>query len=167
MDNDPIGSDHLTILRRLATGNNAFRGDNHALPVLQELVNDGMTFVVFPLVFEYGGFTSPWYYNFGEMVDAIEQVLEVCRTRKLCLVLRRLTFLYQGSRLLPRALSRTLGESSDIYRYTLSLNGQSRIWQTTIYSSILWVEQCKTLRSILCAVRRPSPLGRIFQSVIT
>lgn len=77
MDGDPTGEGHLTALRRLAMGNDAARGDNHTLPVLQELTYNGMTFAVFPLVSPSNGFERPWYYNFWEAVDAVEQVLEV------------------------------------------------------------------------------------------
>jgi hypothetical protein len=69
------GGNHLTALRRLATGRIASRGDNHAVPVLREIVYEDMVFAVFPLMDT--GFDAPWYYNFGEIVDAVEQVLEV------------------------------------------------------------------------------------------
>lgn len=62
-------------LSRLATGHNALRGTNHAVPVLQELVHDDMIFAVFPLLS--WGFDYPWFYRFSEVVDAVEQVLEV------------------------------------------------------------------------------------------
>ena len=69
------GLNHLTALRRLATGPIACRGDNHIVPVLREIVLDDMVFAVFPLMDE--GFHGPWYYDFGELIDAVDQVLEV------------------------------------------------------------------------------------------
>ncbi|KAF8523030.1 kinase-like domain-containing protein [Gautieria morchelliformis] len=68
------GLNHLAALRRLGTGAVAFRGDNHIVPMLREIVLDDMTFVVFPLLHD--GFDSPWYYNYGEVLDAVYQVTE-------------------------------------------------------------------------------------------
>jgi hypothetical protein len=69
------GERHRMALARLATGDNALRGTNHAVPVLQELVHDDMIFVVFPLLSS--GFDHPWFYRFSEVLKAVEQVLEV------------------------------------------------------------------------------------------
>jgi hypothetical protein len=69
------GERHRMSLSRVATGDNALRGTNHAVPVLRELVHDDMIFAVFPLLSM--GFTWPWYYRFSEVLDAVEQVLEV------------------------------------------------------------------------------------------
>jgi hypothetical protein len=66
---------HLAALHRLGTGLIASRGDNHTVPMLQEIVRGDMVFAVFPLMHE--GFESPWYYDFSELVDSVEQVLEV------------------------------------------------------------------------------------------
>jgi hypothetical protein len=69
------GERHRTALSRVATGNNALRGNNHVVPVLQEIVHDDMIFAVFPLMAD--GFDDPWFYHFSEVLDAVEQVLEV------------------------------------------------------------------------------------------
>jgi hypothetical protein len=69
------GERHRTALSRLATGDNALRGSNHAVPVLQELVHEDMIFAVFPLLSF--GFDYPWFYRFSEVLNAVEQVLEV------------------------------------------------------------------------------------------
>jgi hypothetical protein len=69
------GERHRAALSRLATGNTALRGDNHAVPVLREIVHGDMTFVVFPLMSM--GFDHPWYYRFSEVIDVVEQILEV------------------------------------------------------------------------------------------
>jgi hypothetical protein len=69
------GERHRMSLSRLATGDNALRGDNHAVPVLREIVHDDMIFAVFPLLSM--GFDYPWYFRFSEVLDAVEQVLEV------------------------------------------------------------------------------------------
>ncbi|THH19667.1 hypothetical protein EW146_g1547 [Bondarzewia mesenterica] len=68
------GERHRVALSRLATGNDALRGDNHVVPVLKEIVHDDMTFAVFPLLST--GFSEPWYYRFSEVLDAVEQILE-------------------------------------------------------------------------------------------
>ncbi|KAF8523035.1 kinase-like domain-containing protein [Gautieria morchelliformis] len=68
------GLNHLAALRRLGTGDVAFRRDNHIVPMLREIVLDDMIFVVFPLLHD--GFDSPWYYNYGEVLDAVYQVTE-------------------------------------------------------------------------------------------
>ena len=73
-----IGADrderHFAALSRLATGDNALRGDNHIVPVLKEIVHEDMTFVVFPLMAS--GFDYPWFYRFSEVLNAVEQILE-------------------------------------------------------------------------------------------
>ena len=69
------GERHRMSLSRVATGDNALQGRNHAVPLLQELVHDDMVFAVFPLLSM--GFTYPWYYNLAEVLNAVEQVLEV------------------------------------------------------------------------------------------
>ena len=73
-----IGEDrvekHRVSLSRVATGHNALRGNNHAVPVLCELVHDDMIFAVFPLLSR--GFNDPWFYRFSEVLDAVEQVLD-------------------------------------------------------------------------------------------
>ena len=69
------GERHRMSLSRVATGDNALQGRNHAVPLLQELVHDDMIFAVFPLLSM--GFNWPWYYNFSEVLNDVEQVLEV------------------------------------------------------------------------------------------
>ena len=69
------GERHRTSLSRLATGDNALRGDNHTVPVLRELVHDDMIFAVLPLLLV--GFDRPWFYRFSEVLDAVDQILEV------------------------------------------------------------------------------------------
>ena len=69
------GERHRMSLSHLATGHNALRGTNHAVPVLQELLHDDMIFAVFPLLSR--GFNHPWFYRFSEVLGAVEQILEV------------------------------------------------------------------------------------------
>ena len=69
------GERHRMALSRLAIGDNAMRGTNHAVPVLEEFVHGDMIFAVFPLL-SYG-FDSPWFFRFSEVLDAVKQVLEV------------------------------------------------------------------------------------------
>ena len=69
------GERHRNALSRVAKGDNALRGTNHAVPVLQELVHEDMVFAVFPLLS--WGFDYPWFYVFSEVINAVEQVLEV------------------------------------------------------------------------------------------
>ena len=69
------GERHRNALSRVATGDNALRGTNHAVPVLRELVHEDMVFAVFPLLSF--GFDYPWFYHFSEVLNAVEQVLEV------------------------------------------------------------------------------------------
>ena len=98
------GERHCVALSRVATGNNASMGDNHTVPVLQQIVHNDMTFAVFPLMST--GFVNPWYYCFSEVLDAVEQILEVtifhslfkgwCSTRS------------PGNQFLSRATCRTL-----------------------------------------------------------
>jgi hypothetical protein len=77
------GLNHLEALRRLAVGNVGSRGDNHTVPVLRLIVLQDMTFAVFPLMSE--GFTTGWYDELHETIDAAIQLLEV----NLCFVFSR------------------------------------------------------------------------------
>jgi hypothetical protein len=73
---EDCGERHRVSSSRVATGDNALRGTNHAVPVLCELlVHDDMIFAVFPLLSM--GFNYFWFYGFSEVSDAVEQVLEV------------------------------------------------------------------------------------------
>jgi len=71
------GEKHSMALSRLAAGDVAAMGENHTVPVLQQIVNKDMTFAVFPLMSP--GFDYPWYYRFSEVLDAVEQILEVTK----------------------------------------------------------------------------------------
>ena len=71
------GERHRMALSRVATGDNALRGTNHAVSVLRELVHEDMVFAVFPLLSTVYALTVPWCYRFTEALNAVEQVLEV------------------------------------------------------------------------------------------
>jgi hypothetical protein len=77
------GLEEFDILQHVATGHRAFLGDNHCLPMLRSLVLDDMIFGVFPFVEK--GFTYPWYYDVGEVFDAVLQVLQVGQSWLTCL----------------------------------------------------------------------------------
>ncbi|PBK60619.1 hypothetical protein ARMSODRAFT_854381, partial [Armillaria solidipes] len=65
------GDAHYEALRRLSAGQTAFRGDNHALPLLNEFEFNGLRFVIFPLLsFGY----IPWFYNVDEILDYLVQI---------------------------------------------------------------------------------------------
>ena len=68
------GETHLQVLRRIASGGVALLGDNHALPVLREIVHDDMVFVLFPLVSD-GFFFC--YERVEDVFKAMVDVLEV------------------------------------------------------------------------------------------
>ena len=68
------GETHLQVLRRIASGGVALLGDNHALPVLREIVHEDMVFVLFPLVSS--GF-SHHYERVEDVFKAMADVLEV------------------------------------------------------------------------------------------
>ena len=68
------GKTHLQVLRRIASGGVALLGDNHALPVLREIVHDDMVFVLFPLMSD--GF-SACYEWVEDVFKAMTDVLEV------------------------------------------------------------------------------------------
>jgi hypothetical protein len=70
------GQSELRALRRLAKSPVGLLPSNHVLPYQAELIKDGMTFMVFPLVGQ-TGFADPWFYSFSEVIDAMTQVLEV------------------------------------------------------------------------------------------
>ena len=72
------GETHLQVLRQIASGGVALLGDNHALPVLREIIHDDMVFVVFPLV------SCGFHVHYEQVEDvfkAMADVLEVlCST---------------------------------------------------------------------------------------
>lgn len=70
------GLESLEAYRRIAQAPISLLPANHALPYLTELHKDDMTFLVFPLVGA-NPFYHPWFYSFGEVVDAIKQILQV------------------------------------------------------------------------------------------
>lgn len=76
-DPSPSGASHLAILHRIAKGHVACIGNNHILPVLQELtdVEHGLTFVVQPKVFDVD--ELPKWYTAREAVDFVVQIFEV------------------------------------------------------------------------------------------
>lgn len=76
-DPSPSGIRHLDILRRVAKGHVACIGNNHIVPVLQELTNDehGLTFIVQPKLFDIDEF--PTWYTAREAADFVVQILEV------------------------------------------------------------------------------------------
>jgi hypothetical protein len=82
-----IGADraenHRAALEHLAPSHNA-SPNSYIVPMLAEIMYNDMTFAVFPLMSK--GFDSPFYYQFSEVFDAVEQVLEV-RAYVLVLVL--------------------------------------------------------------------------------
>ena len=69
------GHEDLDILQKVATGPLAFLGENHCLPMLQQLVLEDMTFGVFPAVSD--GLNSPWFLTISEVFDVVIQLLEV------------------------------------------------------------------------------------------
>jgi hypothetical protein len=69
------GLNHLEALRRLAMGTAGSRGDNHTVPVLRLISLEDMTFAVFPLMGD--RFSSPWFHQLHEAIDAAIQLLEV------------------------------------------------------------------------------------------
>ncbi|EIM86144.1 uncharacterized protein STEHIDRAFT_157651 [Stereum hirsutum FP-91666 SS1] len=75
-DPSPSGIRHLDILRRVAKGHVACIGNNHIVPVLQELTNDehGLTFIVQPKLFDIDEF--PTWYTAREAADFVVQILE-------------------------------------------------------------------------------------------
>ncbi|KAK0224395.1 hypothetical protein EDD85DRAFT_1027886 [Armillaria nabsnona] len=71
IEGNATGDAHYEALRRLSTGQTAFRGDNYAIPLLNELEFNGLRFVVFPLLsFGY----IPWFYNVDEILDYLAQI---------------------------------------------------------------------------------------------
>ncbi|KAK0442410.1 hypothetical protein EV421DRAFT_1710862 [Armillaria borealis] len=83
IDGDATGDEHYKAIRHLSAGPTAFRGDNHALPLLNELEFNGLRFVVFPLL-SIGGPWLPWYYNADEVLDYLSQIFQVYTGVKFC-----------------------------------------------------------------------------------
>ena len=65
------GETHLQVLRRIASGGAALRGDNHTLPVLCEIVHDDMVFVLFPLV------SGSFFVRYERVEDAFKAMTDV------------------------------------------------------------------------------------------
>lgn len=78
-DPSPSGLRHLSILRRIARGHVACIGNNHIVPVLQELtdIEHGLTFVVQPKMWDSN--RLPQWYTAREAAGFIVQILEVGR----------------------------------------------------------------------------------------
>lgn len=68
------GERYRAALSRLATGDH-LSGENHVIPMLEELAFNDMVFGVFPLMSD--RFYYPWFYTFSEVIDTVEQILEV------------------------------------------------------------------------------------------
>ncbi|SJL13906.1 uncharacterized protein ARMOST_17356 [Armillaria ostoyae] len=73
INGDATGDEHYKAIRRLSQGQTAYRGDNYALPLLNELEFNGLRFVVFPLLSI--GYI-PWFYNVDEILDYLVQVFK-------------------------------------------------------------------------------------------
>ena len=73
------GLEELDVLQHVATGHQAFLGDNHYLPMLRTLILEDTTFGVFPYMS--ACFRCTWYYNVEEVFDAVLQVLQVYKKR--------------------------------------------------------------------------------------
>ncbi|KAK0224394.1 hypothetical protein EDD85DRAFT_941073 [Armillaria nabsnona] len=73
IDGDATGDEHYKAIRRLSQGQTAYRGDNYALPLLNELNFNGLRFIVFPLLSI--GYI-PWFYNVAEILDYLVQVFK-------------------------------------------------------------------------------------------
>ena len=65
------GDTHLQVLRRIASGWVASFGDNHALPVLREIVHDDMVFVLFPLV------SDGFFHHYERVEDAFKAMTDI------------------------------------------------------------------------------------------
>lgn len=76
-DPSPSGARHLSILRQIAKGHVACIGNNHIVPVLQELTDTerGLTFVVQPKLYWLD--TLPNWYSAREAADFVVQIFEV------------------------------------------------------------------------------------------
>ncbi|KAI0716119.1 kinase-like domain-containing protein, partial [Cerioporus squamosus] len=72
------GQQHLDILRRIGRAPHTLMSTNHAIPLLQEICFDDMTFCVFPFVgFPVDDAYQGWAENsVGDIVDMIVQMLE-------------------------------------------------------------------------------------------
>ena len=65
------GETHLQVLRRIASGGVGLLGDNHALPVLREIVHDDMVFVLFPLM------SGSFFIRYERVEDAFKAMTDV------------------------------------------------------------------------------------------
>lgn len=70
------GYQELEILRYFSQPGIKEHPKNHVIPLLEELEYLDMVFAVTPLLSS-GGFAVPWFYNYGEAVDAVPQTFEV------------------------------------------------------------------------------------------
>ena len=75
VDGDECSQRHIDAIRRLATGEVALRGDNHVLPVLDQIKIGTMLFAVLPLMTPSD--LLPWFHDYYEVFDFVTQVLQV------------------------------------------------------------------------------------------
>lgn len=72
------GYDELEILRYFSQATIRDDPRNHVIPLLDKLEYLDMVFAVTPLL-SCVNFSSPWFYDYAEALEAISQVLEVGR----------------------------------------------------------------------------------------
>ncbi|PBK60618.1 hypothetical protein ARMSODRAFT_722197 [Armillaria solidipes] len=107
IDGDATGDEHYKAIRRLSAGPTAFRGDNHALPLLNELEFNGLRFVVFPLL-SIGGPWLPWYYNADEILDYLSQIFQgvkFCHDNLIAHLDLDVTIFFATSKVIGRSLT--------------------------------------------------------------
>lgn len=75
IDGDITGNEHWRILDWLSIGDVSYRGNNHAVPVLQTLTFQGLHFAVFPLMWPHN--LAPWFWNVGKLIEFLFQIIEV------------------------------------------------------------------------------------------
>ncbi len=76
VEGDTWGDQYLQALQRLSIGRHSYEALNPTLPVLDQLKLNRFHFVVFPLVFPAS--RLPWFYDFGEILDFVSQLCQVC-----------------------------------------------------------------------------------------
>ncbi|SJL07151.1 uncharacterized protein ARMOST_10494 [Armillaria ostoyae] len=136
IDGDITGNEHYEALRRLSEGQTAFRGDNHSLPLLNELEFNGLKFAVFPLL---SPVCIPWFYNVDEILDYL---LQISRGVKYCHD-NLIAHLWQLGTL--RAFL------SGRISYALQFSGPSIVVDTACSSSLIAVYQaCRALMNRDC-----------------
>lgn len=71
------GHTELAMMRYLNQPELRIHPHNRLLPVLEELHHRDMIFLVMPLLHD--GLITPWFYNFGEALDAMQQTFAVSK----------------------------------------------------------------------------------------